>query len=183
MQSLTHTLPRIDTFSEEELRDTVVWNDIFPLLLTRALLPQLRAAARHGPVLAQFIGSQVATMSPATLTAYSASKAFLFALARGLDNYEQQADTPSGVRFEYLAVGSVSTASNPSDVDFTVPTPTVFAKALVDRVGCGKRAYAPFLPHAIMIWVIGLLPHKVVDYLTMQVLKKMHEADKKKRGQ
>lgn len=177
MQSLTvHTPRRIDGHSEEELLATVVWNDLFPLFLTRALLPQLRTAAQHGPVLAQFVDSQSALASPVTMTAYSASKAFLIALSRGLDNDEQLWGTPSGVRFEYLSVGNVSTPLNPRDVTLMTPSVSAFEKALVDSIGCGKRFYTPSLPHAVMGWIAALVPEKTLGSIAVGMIKTSLEA-------
>ncbi|EPS95966.1 hypothetical protein FOMPIDRAFT_1025549, partial [Fomitopsis schrenkii] len=117
-----------DGISEAELLETIFWNDVFPLLLTRALLPQLRATAQRGPFLAQFVGSQAALTSPVTMTTYAATKGFLAALSRGLDNDEQLWGTPTGVRFEYLSVGNVSTPGNPQDLRATAQRGPVLAQ-------------------------------------------------------
>ena len=71
---------RTDTLSETQLTEIVTWNDVFPLLLTRALLPQLRATAQRGPVLVEFVGSQTKNAGPPTMVVYSATKAFLHVL-------------------------------------------------------------------------------------------------------
>lgn len=176
-----YTSHRIDGFSEAELLETIVWNDVFPLFLTRALLPKLRAAAQHGPVLAQFVGSHAALVSPVTMTAYAATKAFLAALSRGLDNDEQYWGTPTGVRFEYISVGNVSSAANPQDVDFMTPSSPAFAKALVGSIGCGKRNYTPSFPHAILAGLASLLPEKTMDKMAVGMIKKALEAQHKRQ--
>ncbi|EPS94306.1 NAD-binding protein [Fomitopsis schrenkii] len=171
---------RIDGFSEAELLETIFWNDVFPLLLTRALLPQLRATAQRGPVLAQFVGSQAALASPVTMTTYAATKGFLATLSRGLDNDEQLWGTPTGVRFEYLSVGNVSTPGNPQDVSLMTPSAAAFAKALVDKIGCGKRFYTPSRPHAILGSAAAVLPERTVDAIAAQMIEKAHEAQRKR---
>ncbi|TFY52037.1 hypothetical protein EVJ58_g10234 [Rhodofomes roseus] len=79
---------KMDASSEADLVELVTWNDLFPLLLTRALLPKLRSTSQRGPVLVQFVGSQSAILGPPTLAVYAATKAFLSTLVRGLDNEE-----------------------------------------------------------------------------------------------
>ncbi|KAH9833751.1 NAD-P-binding protein [Rhodofomes roseus] len=170
---------RIDEFSDEELAGFIAWNDLFPLLLTRALLPNLRTTAKDGPVLVQFIGSQAAEASPPTMSVYAATKAFLAALTRGLDNDERLWGTPSGVAFEYLAVGSVATNSNPQNVSRTAPAPEEFGRALVGKIGCGRRRYAPWMMHAIMGWAAGVLPEGLVDQSAAWMVKKVYEGRQK----
>ena len=79
----------IDNQPEQQLLGAIHWNAAFALFLTRALLSQLRATAKHGPVLVQFVGSIAADLGFPRLTMYGASKAFMRSLARGLDNDEQ----------------------------------------------------------------------------------------------
>ncbi|PCH40815.1 NAD(P)-binding protein [Wolfiporia cocos MD-104 SS10] len=170
---------RIDGVDEANLSKIVQWNDMFPLYLTRALLPQLRQSAMRGPVMVQFVGSQAEDVSPPTLAVYAASKAFLHALSRGLDNDERVWGTPSGVQFAYLAVGSVTSNSNRVTSSLVSPTASRFAKALVSRIGCGKRSYAPWLPHAAMQWLIELLPVSMVDRLVAAEMHKTIVANEK----
>lgn len=174
------TLHRIDGFSEAELLETILWNDVFPLFLTRALLPRLRVAAQHGPVLAQFVGSHAALVSPVTMAAYAATKAFLAALSRGLDNDEQYWGRSTGVRFAYISVGNVSSAGNPQDVNVMTPSSPAFAKALVSSIGCGKRYYTPSLPHAVLGWLATVLPEKTMDTMAVGMMKKAIEAQHKR---
>ncbi|KAH9927259.1 NAD-P-binding protein [Fomitopsis serialis] len=171
---------RIDDSSDTALVELVAWNDFFPLLLTRALLPKLRTTAQHGPVLVQFVGSHAATAAPPTLSVYAATKGFLAVLTRGLDNDERRWGTPSGVEFEYLAVASVATAGNPQNVTMSAPSAEQFGRALVNKAGCGKRYYTPWMAHAIMVWAVGLLPEGVVDGFVAQMMRKQHEERQKK---
>ncbi len=148
------------------------WNALFPLLLTRVLLPQLRRSATHGPVLVQFVGSLASDISPPRLPIYAASKRFLEALVRGLDNDEQNFEQPTGVRFTYLAVGPVHTASMPPQrPGLNTPTSEQFARAIVQRTGCGRRRVAPYAMHAVSTFVVGGLGDRTVDYYTAQEMK------------
>jgi len=164
---------RVDGLSESDLSGVVTWNAVFPLFLTRALLPQLRASAKLGPVIVQFIGSVTADICTPRLPVYGASKAFLRALARGLDNDERVWDAPTGVRFVYLSVGEVQSNSQRCEETLVSPSSARFAKALVAKIGCGKRAYAPWMPHAVMLWVMGLIPESTVDSFTADAMNRI----------
>ncbi|KZT06414.1 NAD(P)-binding protein [Laetiporus sulphureus 93-53] len=164
---------KMDAFSENDLVQIIQRNAVFPLLLTRTLLPHLRRTAKQGPVLVQFIGSQAADISPPRFALYAASKSFLRALARGLDNDERVWGTPSGVKFEYLAVGQVQSNSVRTPATLVCPTSERFAKAMVSRMGCGLRRYAPYMPHAVMQWAIELMGEKMVDHYTAQAIEQL----------
>ncbi|KAH9921921.1 NAD-P-binding protein [Amylocystis lapponica] len=154
---------RLDELDESAVMSSIHWNAIFPLLLTRALLPSLRASARHGPVLVQFVGSLAAVVSPPRLALYAGSKAFLQALARSLDLDERVWDAPTGVRFAYLAVGEVVSNSMQVDVSLGSPSAASFGKALVARMGCGWGQYAPWMPHAVMQVVTEAMGRAVIE--------------------
>ncbi|GBE87549.1 Very-long-chain 3-oxoacyl-CoA reductase [Sparassis crispa] len=166
---------RVDSMSESSVISTIHLNAIFPLLLTRALLPRLRSSAKYGPVMVQFVGSVTADMSPAGVAVYGASKAFIRAVTRGLDNDERTWGQPSGVRFSYLSVASVVTSSNRGDVTTSAPSADQFAKALVSSIGCGYRSYAPWMVHAATLWVLGAVREGVVDNMMIKEMKKVRE--------
>lgn len=162
--------------SETHLTEIVTWNDVFPLLLTRALLPQLRSTAQHGPVLVEFVGSQTKNAGPPTMVVYSATKAFLHVLARGLDNEERLWGPSSGVRFAYLDVGPVNSASNHLAPSLIAPSSPAFAKTVVDKIGCGKRDYVPYVVHALMAAVEKVLPESWVDRWYVKMMRDIHAA-------
>ncbi|KAL6305816.1 NAD(P)-binding protein [Sparassis latifolia] len=171
---------RIDGFTESELLGIVQMNALFPLLLTRALLPSLRASAAHGPVLVQFVGSQGADVSPPRFALYASSKRFLQALARGLDVDERVWDGASGVRFEYAAVGEVRSQTHPVQIRVSSPSAERFARSLVKRVGCGWRRYAPYMPHAYMQWIVELLGETVVEKYVVKEIDQILALGEKK---
>ncbi|KAL7279411.1 NAD-P-binding protein [Trametes coccinea BRFM310] len=162
---------RLDERPEEYIHNLVHWNALFPLLLTRVLLPQLRRSAKHGPVIVQFVGSLAGDISPPRLPIYAASKRFLEALTRGLDNDELFFDGPTGVRFTYLAVGPVNSASMHQKPSLNTPTSERFAKAIIARTGCGRRRVAPYAMHAISKVVVEALGQRTVDYYTAEEMK------------
>ncbi|KAI0759584.1 NAD-P-binding protein [Trametes elegans] len=166
---------RLDERPEEYIHSLVNWNALFPLLLSRVLLPQLRRSAAHGPVLVQFVGSLAGDVCPARLPIYASSKRFLEALARGMDTDERYFDAPTGVRFAYLAVGPVHSNSMPQAPSLNTPTSETFAKAIVATAGCGYRRYAPYAMHSIAKTVVAALGERVVDYYTAREMKTLIE--------
>ncbi|KAM5534142.1 hypothetical protein V8D89_012162 [Ganoderma adspersum] len=130
---------RIDGRTEEYLLGVVHATALFALLLTRALLPTLRRATPSGPVEVLFVGSLASEIPPPCLPTYGAAKAFLKALARGLDNDEVLLGTTTRVRFAYLIVGVVHSAHHPtpSPLSVWVPTSPRFAWSVVESIGCG----------------------------------------------
>ncbi|KAI0941286.1 hypothetical protein AcV7_002900 [Taiwanofungus camphoratus] len=171
---------RIDGFSESDLVSVVHWNSIFPLLLTRALLPKLRLTAKNGPVMVQFVGSQAGDISPPRFALYAGSKALIQALARGLDTDEHVWGAPTGVRFAYLVVGPVQSNSMPVQATLASPSSERFAKALVARIGCGWRRYAPWMPHAVMQWAMELMGESTVDKYSEEAIGELLAAREKR---
>ena len=172
----TDLVPRTDTLSQEQATEIVVWNDVFPLQLTRVLLPQLRAAARTGPVLVEFVGSLSGHVGPATMAVYGASKAFLHVLAHGLDNEERRWGAPSGVRFAYLDVGPVNSATNRIAPSLMTPSSPAFAKTVVDKLGCGRRYYAPYFMHELVAVLANTLPESWFERWSTRLMKQVYAA-------
>ncbi|KAI0759586.1 NAD(P)-binding protein [Trametes elegans] len=164
-------LERLDERPEEYVHTTVHWNALFPLLLSRVLLPQLRRSASHSPVLVQFVGSQASDFCPPRLPVYAASKRFLEAAARGLDTDERYLDAPTGVRFAYLAVGGVCTSMVPQATGLITPTSAGFARAVVATAGCGYRRYTPHVMHAVSGATLTALGERVADYFSAREMR------------
>ncbi|KAI0937288.1 hypothetical protein AcV5_005231 [Taiwanofungus camphoratus] len=164
-------LDKIDKMNDSDILRVVCWNVTFPLLLTRTLLPTLRSSAKTGPVMVQFVGSRAGDVSPPRLAVYSGSKAFLHALSRGLDTDERVWGTPSGVRFAYLVLGLVSTNSMRTKATLMCPSSKSFAKALVEKIGYGRRRYTPWMPHAVMEWVMGMVGERAVNALLARIME------------
>ncbi|KAI0833777.1 NAD-P-binding protein [Trametes gibbosa] len=166
---------RLDERPEQYIHTLVQWNALFPLLLSRVLLPQLRRSAKNGPINVQFVGSLAGDVCPTRLSIYASSKRFLEALARALDNDEQFFDGPTGVRFTYLAVGPVNSASMHQAPSLHTPTSETFGRAIVARTGCGLRRVAPYAMHAVSQVVVSALGQRAVDTFTAQEMKTLIE--------
>ncbi|KAI1786748.1 NAD(P)-binding protein [Ganoderma leucocontextum] len=175
---------RIDERTEEFIMSAVNKNAFFSLLLTRTLLPQLRRAAHSGPVQVVFVGSVACDLAPARLPIYAASKGFLQALTRGLDNDERFFGVPTGVSFTYLAVGAVHSDNHDAPIlpSLTVPTSARFGRAVVESIGCGRRRIAPYYMHAMQSWSVGVIGESVVDAMSAQEMKGLIAQATKEKG-
>jgi 17beta-estradiol 17-dehydrogenase / very-long-chain 3-oxoacyl-CoA reductase len=149
-----------------------VYLSIFPLLLTRALLPTLRA--RQGPAHVMFVGSQSANISIPRFTIYASSKNFIKALARCLDADEHwPVSHRQGVSFMYLNVGEVVSSTMQITPGLFAPTSERFAKAVVARIGCGRKQITPWMPHAVLEWFMTMLGESIVERFTRQEVSKL----------
>ncbi|RLQ22474.1 SDR family oxidoreductase [Seongchinamella sediminis] len=125
--------------SDQQLQQMIEVNLLAPMLLTRALLPQLQA--RQGCVVN--IGSGFGSIGFAGYCAYSASK---FAL-RGFTEALRRELADSGVRVQYLAPRAVATDMNPPEVvalndelGNRTDSPETVASELLALLASGKAA-------------------------------------------
>ncbi|KAH9933632.1 NAD(P)-binding protein [Epithele typhae] len=186
------TSERLDERPQEYIIEVTNRNALFATHLIRVLLPTLRrAASAGGPVLVQFTGSITADIAPARLPIYAASKGYLRALARGLDNdelyFSKEDGAPTGVRFAYLAVGGVHCESHltPMPVSLVTPHRNSLARNLVRLSGAqdGSRVLAPWHVHAMVRWASdNLLPAWILDNASAEEMKTLIEAAKRNNG-
>jgi len=170
---------RLDGCSEEALVNVVHFNDIFPLLLTRTLLPGLRASGKHGPVEVQFVGSIAADMSSPRTSMYSGVKALLRSLARGLD-LDERVWEKTNVRFAYLHVGPVSSNAMRVQPSLLMPSSETFAKSVVSHIGCGRTAYGPYMWHMVLAWVLGLVGEKARQKFATHAIEQFWKSQDKR---
>jgi 17beta-estradiol 17-dehydrogenase / very-long-chain 3-oxoacyl-CoA reductase len=152
----------LDEWTEKEVMSVVNLNAIFPLRLTRVLLPQLRAA--KGPTLVIFVGSISADIAIQRFGVYGSSKNFVQSLSRCLDVDERWPfGSSSNISFMYAAVGEVVSNTMRVKPHLFTPTSERFAKAFVARIGCGQRRITPWMPHAVQQWAMTPLGESVVE--------------------
>ncbi|GBE87545.1 Very-long-chain 3-oxoacyl-CoA reductase [Sparassis crispa] len=144
---------KADELPESHHLSVIQLNAIFPLLLTRALLPALRIAAARGPTMVQFMGSHALP-----------------------DSDERTWGQPSGVHFSYLVVNAVISGGLHGQVSLTTPSAAYFGKAVVSQIGCGRRRYAPY---AAMQWALGFRREEMVDAIMAQAVDELLVAQEK----
>ncbi|CAI6089083.1 unnamed protein product [Clonostachys chloroleuca] len=156
----------LDTFTYDELLINVAGNAVFPLLLTRALYPQL---IRNQPALIINMGSLAAEGFP-LFPSYGPAKAFLMASTAEL-RLENRIE---GRDIEVLGidvVGVTGTDTIKDKPNLMLPDAPTYAKSVVRIIGCGHVRVAPYLPHAIFLWVIRTFPLWLGDKVKANMLK------------
>jgi 17beta-estradiol 17-dehydrogenase / very-long-chain 3-oxoacyl-CoA reductase len=170
-------LDAIDTFTYDELLYNASGNAIFPLLLTRALYPLL---VRSQPALIINIGS-IAGMGPPLFPSYGPAKAFTITSAAEL-RLENRLE---GRDIEVLGIdvlGFTGTDTIREKPSLLTPDAATYAKAVVRSIGCGYPCVAPYLPHALFFWTLGVIPSWVRERVLISLMKTMRQeyADKLK---
>ncbi|KAF7795806.1 hypothetical protein EIP86_006973 [Pleurotus ostreatoroseus] len=169
---------RIDQVPEDVVRNELKLNATFPLLLSRAVLPKLRAAAASGPTGMVFLSTLARTHDLLRLIPYAPSKAFLIRLS-GCLGLDERFWAPTRVETCAVVVGSVVSAGHRVAGGFFSPSAERYAGVLVDRFGCGRAVVTPYWPHAVQNWVIGLLPKRMFERAVSQTIREEIEAAKK----
>jgi 17beta-estradiol 17-dehydrogenase / very-long-chain 3-oxoacyl-CoA reductase len=124
------------------------------------------------------IGSIAGESSLPLYSVYSGSKAFVKSFTAGL-SYECES---KGVTVECHIPGYVvSKMSKVRKASFAVPSSSSFAKLVLSSVGL-DRVHITYLPHALMVWVMQLIPEQIFIryYLLGDLLSKRSRALRKK---
>ncbi|KAF8591930.1 NAD(P)-binding protein [Ramaria rubella] len=165
---------RLDEWPEDDVLSIVRWNALFSLLLMRTILPQLRRSS--GRTLVMNVGSFAGDISPPRLSVYAASKRFSEFLGRGL-SVDERYFTRTGVEFMYLVVGQVATNAMRQPNSLVCPSTDTFARAVVNRIGCGRRRIAPYYFHAISHWFVEAASIDLGEWVVAQAMKALFTKD------
>ena len=169
-------------YSAAEIGKVIQVNAVFPTVLTRLLLPALARDGVGGPSLVVNVGSASARGIP-YVSVYAGAKAFnhTWSRAMGLECDERRrspaaVDELLGPRMDIevlgVVVGSVRSAGNRAAPGFFVPTSRVMAKAMLDRVGCGRALVTAYWPHGLQLEIVEWLPESVTERYVMKELKR-----------
>ncbi|KAK8062493.1 hypothetical protein PG997_014590 [Apiospora hydei] len=148
----------IDYYTPAELTEHINVMATFPTLLTGALFPAL---LRNGPGLVINIGSFADEGVP-YLPTYGPTKAFMMTSSKELAR-EVQCEGRD-VEILGLRVGLVSgTNLNKKKPSLFEPHADDFVKSALARVGCGRMVIGAYVPHALQMGLMGLLPEFVKE--------------------
>lgn len=161
----------LEDITHAEVDGVLNLNARFPVQLTRALLPRL---LKSQPALLLNISSGAASFPMPFLPVYSATKAFggacSMSMARTLRSQGHD------VLAQDFITGKVcGTSHNKNTGSLFEPNGDVFARACLNRVGCGKMSMAPYWPQALQMWFMSLLP----DGMATSALISAIEGEKK----
>ena len=150
----------LDTLSAEKLVYDASVNALFPTLLLHAVIPLLN---RNAPALVINTGS-LPDIGMLNSGSYAASKTYL---AKITETVSREMDL-QGREIEVFCVrvgnvwGTNQTLVRSQDI--FAPDASTMAKAVLARVGCGKRSIAAYWGHALLLETINALPGFAVEY-------------------
>ncbi|ETS85150.1 hypothetical protein PFICI_03175 [Pestalotiopsis fici W106-1] len=167
---LSPDYPPLSATPESSIASNVSLNALFPLHLTRVLLPRL---AQNQPSLVLNMSTQASTGQPLNCC-YAASKAFLISLTRGL-RLEMFME---GVDVEILGIqcGRVTGAAGFTDApSLFVPSAIRMARAALARTGYNAGVVTGYIGHSLQLMPLTILPAWVVDQLFMNIMRRVSE--------
>lgn len=162
--------------SEARIVNNLSLNGLFPLLLTRTLLPNLM---RNSPSLVLNISSMADKGLP-LLATYGASKSFLMTATRTL-RLEMQMEGGSEKDVEMLGVriGKVTGASGHKETpSLFIPSAQTMAKAALARAGYDNGVVEGYWGHALqkyITYIIGMLSRAVEDNMLTMIMRQQRE--------
>jgi short-subunit dehydrogenase len=159
-------------------------NARFTTHITRALLPLLKA---NGPALILNCGSFVSRSAPPFLSTYTATKAYIEGLTRGLHAdftaedilFPASEGSSASKKTEVLGfwIGNVLSGNNRNNIPFFTLTSRQCAEGCLARVGCGELMTWPSWRVLLMLKMTEAMPRKTREEM---VAKQMGEKIKGK---
>ncbi|KAK4508417.1 hypothetical protein PRZ48_002155 [Zasmidium cellare] len=137
----------------DQIRTIMDINARFPIEITRALLPQLRA---NNPALILNVGSTSSEFGIPYLSVYASCKAANRAWSRSIAS-EMRAE---GVDIEVLClwISAVATDYVPKATSLFVPSAQQLARYGLQKIGCGKSTVFAYWAHEIQANMFWILP-------------------------
>ena len=164
--SIVSRFASFDKSSWSDTADTTVLNVVFPTQLTSALLPHL---ITNQPSLIMTIGS-FADYGQPYLAIYGGAKAFLMAWCRALAR--ELAIEKRDIEVLGIITAEVAEVShNFRKPNIFMPSSTVYAKHVYDRVGCGLVVINGYWSHGILRAVLNHLPDFVLGFILKEGMK------------
>ncbi|KAI1140499.1 NAD(P)-binding protein [Hypoxylon sp. FL0543] len=158
--------------AEIKVTEIVSLNALFPLHLTRALLPNL---LQNAPALLINVGT-LADQGLPLLASYGASKQFLMTLTGTLRLELKMAGKADDVEVLGIRVGRVTgVAGYKAPPSLFVPDAKTFAKAALAHAGHGRGIVIGYWAHALQQLMVSLMPLWVADKIMISVMRQNEE--------
>lgn len=147
-------------------------NARFTTLLTRALLPMLKA---NEPALILNMSSVTGVTGNPLLATYSATKAYIKAFNEGLARELTSFGTADVEALALIIAQVTDTVGYRQPASLFKPGARTVADAALDRVGCGELSVVAYWQHAIMVGVLARLPDWVVSIVMAKEIGNQRE--------
>ncbi|KAI1123591.1 short chain dehydrogenase [Nemania abortiva] len=161
---------------EARVTGNVSLNALFPLHLTRVLLPTL---IQHAPSVVINISSLAEPGLP-LLVSYGASKAFLMSATRALHLEMVMEGLENSVEILGVRFGKVTGAGGCSDPEsIIIPSAETMAKATLARAGYANGIVVGYWGHALFQWIsealLLCLPRRIADNFMVMAMRRQVE--------
>ncbi|KAK2753970.1 short chain dehydrogenase [Colletotrichum kahawae] len=164
--------------SATRITGNISLNALFPLHLTRVLLPILR---RNAPALVMNISSMADQGFP-LLASYSASKQFLMNMTRAVGLESRLDDGDKTVELLGVRIGRVTDVSHCKEPpSLFTPDSQTMARAALARSGHGNGIVVGYWAHALQQLGTNLLPTWAQDRVFMDVMRQERERELRTR--
>lgn len=143
-------------------------NNRFLSHFTRFMIPVM--ARSKNPALIVNVGSAAKHGVP-WAAVYSGTKGYVLSFSEALARECKCNDVPVDVL--NLELADVSSAQTPTPVHLLNPSAKTFSRIAVDRLGAavasGRNTVTPYIPHALLIAILGSLP----EFVQLGILNNM----------
>lgn len=174
--ALNPTFLSLGESSEARITGNVSLNALFPLHLTRALLPTLR---RNSPSLVVSVSSLADSGLP-LLVSYSASKRFLLTMTEAVVREMKLLGKGSDVELLGVRVGkTTNTAYFTEKPSFFTPDSQTMARASLEKAGYGHGVVVGYWAHALQHIFINAMPLWVKDRAFIAAVQMEQAIDRK----
>ncbi|KAI0595364.1 hypothetical protein F4775DRAFT_595312 [Biscogniauxia sp. FL1348] len=167
------TFGPLAAYPRRELLATLRLNAAFPTLVAAAAM-----ASR--PLLLLLNVASVTDVGMPLLSFYGAAKALAHVLHVALAR-EAQGTQLEVLSLRLAAVTGVSRVSDPPS--WLRPDARVVARAILARVGCGRRAVVPYWPHALQLAALGMLPEWARERILRRVMWDAYRRQEEEKGE
>lgn len=175
VQSHDETFNTLDKYSVAAVDGLININARFSTHITRILLPLLYKRPRS---LIMNISSMSQFGFP-YISVYCGTKAYITTWSKALAA-EMQAEEQN-VEVLAISVGTVRTTNFDVVENLFQPTAETFARATMERVGCGKASVEGYLPHALQQIFLSHLPASIARRMVIGSMKGLKDRAVKKK--
>lgn len=171
------TIGSLDKLPSEKLYTDIAVNAIFPTLLTQQAIPLLE---REPAGLIVNVGS-LADLGIPMSGSYAGAKGYLTKMTEGLGREMQFL----GRNIEVLGVkvgkvwGTGQTVTEAQD--FFSPDASGMARAIIDKVGCGRRVVVGHWKHMLQFEIMSLLPGFLLEHVLVNITSDWDQDKERKK--